>query len=90
MRLAAGTHLLVDAVEALLGAVCDLKDVVGLALSRGLVESMGGTLTPEETPGGGLTMVIELPAAPVLLPPAFALPPAPVAPMGGVPHEQSP
>jgi two-component system sensor histidine kinase KdpD len=24
---------------------------------------MGGTLAPEDTPGGGLTMVIELPAA---------------------------
>ena len=30
---------------------------LGLALSRGLTEAMGGTLTPEETPGGGLTMV---------------------------------
>jgi two-component system sensor histidine kinase KdpD len=27
---------------------------------------MGGTLEPEETPGGGLTMVLSLPAAPVL------------------------
>jgi light-regulated signal transduction histidine kinase (bacteriophytochrome) len=36
---------------------------LGLALSRGLTESMGGTLTPEETPGGGLTMVVSLPAA---------------------------
>ena len=35
---------------------------LGLALSRGLVEAMGGTLTPEDTPGGGLTMVIDLPA----------------------------
>ncbi|MFS0866399.1 ATP-binding protein [Microbacterium sp. 179-B 1A2 NHS] len=33
---------------------------LGLALSRGFVEAMGGTLTPEETPGGGLTMVISL------------------------------
>jgi two-component system sensor histidine kinase KdpD len=24
---------------------------------------MGGTLTPEETPGGGMTMVVSLPAA---------------------------
>ncbi len=38
---------------------------LGLALSRGLVEAMGGSLTPEETPGGGLTMVLRLPAAPV-------------------------
>jgi two-component system sensor histidine kinase KdpD len=35
---------------------------LGLALSRGLVEAMSGTLTPEGTPGGGLTMTISLPA----------------------------
>ncbi|GAB3612881.1 ATP-binding protein [Humibacter ginsengisoli] len=34
---------------------------LGLALSRGFVEGMGGTLTPEDTPGGGLTMVVALP-----------------------------
>jgi two-component system sensor histidine kinase KdpD len=34
---------------------------LGLALSRGLTEAMGGTLTPDETPGGGLTMVLALP-----------------------------
>ncbi|VTR75919.1 DUF4118 domain-containing protein [Cellulomonas hominis] len=33
---------------------------LGLALSRGFTEGMGGTLTPEDTPGGGLTMVIAL------------------------------
>jgi two-component system sensor histidine kinase KdpD len=37
---------------------------LGLALSRGLTEVMGGTLDPEETPGGGLTMIISLLAAP--------------------------
>ncbi len=37
---------------------------LGLALSRGLTEAMNGTLEPEETPGGGLTMVMTLPAAP--------------------------
>ena len=37
---------------------------LGLALSRGLTEAMDGTLTPEETPGGGLTMLLSLPAAP--------------------------
>jgi len=37
---------------------------LGLALSRGLTEAMGGTLEPEETPGGGLTMTLSLPAAP--------------------------
>lgn len=36
---------------------------LGLALSRGLAEAMGGTLTAEDTPGGGLTMVITLPIA---------------------------
>jgi two-component system sensor histidine kinase KdpD len=36
---------------------------LGLALSRGLAEAMGGTLEPEDTPGGGLTMVVSLPAA---------------------------
>ena len=36
---------------------------LGLALSRGLIEAMGGTLTPGTTPGGGLTMMISLPAA---------------------------
>ena len=36
---------------------------LGLALARGLVEAMGGALTPEDTPGGGLTMVLALPAA---------------------------
>jgi len=37
---------------------------LGLAVSRGLTEAMGGTLKPEETPGGGLTMAISLPAVP--------------------------
>ncbi len=37
---------------------------LGLALSRGLSEAMGGVLTAEETPGGGLTMVLSMPAAP--------------------------
>ena len=35
---------------------------LGLALSRGLTEAMGGTLTADDTPGGGLTMVVSLPA----------------------------
>jgi two-component system, OmpR family, sensor histidine kinase KdpD len=45
---------------------------LGLALSRGLTEAMGGTLEPEETPGGGLTMTISLPATPA--PPAAGSP----------------
>ncbi|MEV3982456.1 ATP-binding protein [Nonomuraea sp. NPDC049758] len=36
---------------------------LGLALSRGLAEAMGGTLVPDETPGGGLTMILTLPVA---------------------------
>lgn len=36
---------------------------LGLALSRGLVEAMHGTLRTEPTPGGGLTVVLSLPAA---------------------------
>jgi len=34
---------------------------LGLSLSKGFVEAMGGQLEAEDTPGGGLTMVIELP-----------------------------
>jgi len=37
---------------------------LGLALSRGLTEAMGGTLTAEDTPGGGLTMTVSVPAVP--------------------------
>lgn len=36
---------------------------LGLALSRGFVEAMHGSLEPEPTPGGGLTMVLTLPMA---------------------------
>ena len=50
---------------------------LGLALSRGLTEAMGGTLEPEETPGGGLTMSISLPAAASHpAPPSLATPPS--------------
>lgn len=34
---------------------------LGLAVAQGFVEAMRGSLTAEETPGGGLTMVIRLP-----------------------------
>jgi two-component system sensor histidine kinase KdpD len=37
---------------------------LGLALSRGLTEAMGGTLTADDTPGGGLTMTVSLPVVP--------------------------
>jgi len=36
---------------------------LGLAVARGFVEAMGGTLDAEDTPGGGLTMVLTLRAA---------------------------
>jgi len=36
---------------------------LGLALSRGLVEAMNGRLEAEDTPGGGLTIVLRLPVA---------------------------
>jgi two-component system sensor histidine kinase KdpD len=36
---------------------------LGLALARGLIEAMSGSLTPEGTPGGGLTMTISMPVA---------------------------
>jgi two-component system sensor histidine kinase KdpD len=45
---------------------------LGLTVSRGLTEAMGGTLEPEETPGGGLTMAISLPAVPARLAPTLA------------------
>jgi two-component system, OmpR family, sensor histidine kinase KdpD len=34
---------------------------LGLAVARGLTEAQGGTLEAEETPGGGLMMVLDLP-----------------------------
>jgi len=37
---------------------------LGLAVSRGLAEAMRGTLQPAQTPGGGLTMTMSLPAVP--------------------------
>lgn len=35
---------------------------LGLAVARGFAEAMGGTLSAEDTPGGGLTMVFTLPS----------------------------
>jgi two-component system sensor histidine kinase KdpD len=37
---------------------------LGLAVARGFVEAVGGTLDAEDTPGGGLTMVLAVPTAP--------------------------
>jgi two-component system sensor histidine kinase KdpD len=36
---------------------------LGLAIARGFTEAMGGTLTMDDTPGGGLTAVVSLPSA---------------------------
>jgi hypothetical protein len=55
----------------------------GLRVARGLTRAMGGALTAEDTPGGGPTVVINLPAAPH----APALDPVEVAP--GLPSRWS-
>ncbi|CAM3869912.1 sensor histidine kinase [Smaragdicoccus niigatensis] len=36
---------------------------LGLSVAKGFVEAMGGTISAEDTPGGGLTMVVSLPVA---------------------------
>jgi two-component system sensor histidine kinase KdpD len=36
---------------------------LGLAVARGFVEAMGGEIEVEDTPGGGVTMVMRIPAA---------------------------
>ncbi len=43
---------------------------LGLAVARGFTEALGGTLSAEDTPGGGLTMVLSLhlSSAPTLAP----------------------
>ncbi|MGV0793560.1 ATP-binding protein [Mycolicibacterium sp. XJ1819] len=37
---------------------------LGLSVASGFVEAMGGTISTSDTPGGGLTVEIDLPAAP--------------------------
>ncbi|MGW1915645.1 DUF4118 domain-containing protein [Streptomyces sp. NPDC002076] len=37
---------------------------LGLAVARGFAEAVGGALAAEDTPGGGLTMVLAVPTAP--------------------------
>ncbi|UUS33345.1 MULTISPECIES: sensor histidine kinase [Streptomyces] len=54
---------------------------LGLAVARGFAEAMDATLTAEDTPGGGLTMVLTLRAAPATAAPAAAAPaPSPAVP----------
>ena len=47
---------------------------LGLAIVQGFVDAMGGSVTLDDTPGGGLTAVVALPVAAVVAPA-----PAPVA-----------
>ncbi|MEU5310968.1 sensor histidine kinase KdpD [Streptomyces sp. NPDC021562] len=49
---------------------------LGLAVARGFTEAVGGTIHAEDTPGGGLTMVLALPTAPERLPQQTELPAA--------------
>ncbi|KAA2253604.1 sensor histidine kinase KdpD [Solihabitans fulvus] len=37
---------------------------LGLSVAKGFTEAMGGTIAAEDTPGGGLTIVISLPVCP--------------------------
>ncbi|MGW7523200.1 DUF4118 domain-containing protein [Streptomyces sp. NPDC054783] len=45
---------------------------LGLAVARGFAEAVGGALAAEDTPGGGLTMVLAVPTAPDRLPAAMS------------------
>ncbi len=56
---------------------------LGLAVAKGFTEAMGGTLTAEETPGGGLTMVIRLPLSTGV----YSLPSPEKHPVNGIRHE---
>jgi two-component system sensor histidine kinase KdpD len=49
---------------------------LGLAVARGFTEAVGGTLHAEDTPGGGLTMVLAVRTAPERLPEQSDLPAA--------------
>ncbi len=69
-----GPGLPEDAAELVFGAFERLGDRgrgdsgaagvgLGLSVARGFTEAMGGTIRAEDTPGGGLTIVISLPSA---------------------------
>jgi two-component system sensor histidine kinase KdpD len=38
---------------------------LGMSVARGFVEAMGGTITATDTPGGGLTVVVDMAAPPI-------------------------
>ena len=59
---------------------------LGLAVARGLARAVGATLDPEDTPGGGLTMVLRVPRASLPQGGAPWHPPAP-APEPATPEE---
>lgn len=62
----AGKDLMFAPFQRLGDAPAGVGAGLGLAVARGFVETMGGTLRAEDTPGGGLTMVFSLPAADTL------------------------
>jgi K+-sensing histidine kinase KdpD len=45
-----------------IATIWEARERVVVALARGLVEAMGGALAPDDTPGGGLTMIVTVPA----------------------------
>ncbi|RVW05842.1 sensor histidine kinase [Rhodococcus xishaensis] len=63
--LARGTH---DQVFGAFQRLGDRDNTIGVGLGlsvvKGLVEAMGGTVSATDTPGGGLTMAVELAASP--------------------------
>ncbi|RVW04751.1 sensor histidine kinase KdpD [Rhodococcus spongiicola] len=64
--LARGTHDQVfDAFQRLGDRDNTIGVGLGLSVVKGLVEAMGGTVSAMDTPGGGLTMAVELAACPI-------------------------
>jgi len=63
---------------------------LGLAVARGLTEAMDGTLNAEDTPGGGLTIVIDLPLTPAADSPTADSPTAESAPQQSPPQQSPP